>query len=126
MAKKSEIISSAAMSALTNKEGRAQEEYPEPKPMDTFKIDPLSDKMKNHTLEHPNFTGIARSVVCYKNQGYSNFRIHTLYIENGEVVKMDISDPWANFETAAILENVSHISMIHLNNTFEDGKAFDK
>lgn len=124
MAKKSEMISSAALGALTN------QDRPIDKPVETipeiFKIEPLTDKMKNSTELDPEFTGLARSVVCYKNQGYSNFRIHTLYIEKGKVVKMDISDPWANFETAAILENVSHISMIHLNNTYIDGKAFDK
>lgn len=125
MSKRSEI-SNAALNALVTHERKPEPFYPEQVPTDPFKIDPLSDKMRNHTLLEPEFTGIARSVVCYKNQGYNNFRVHTLHLEKGKIVKMDVSDPWANFEAAAILENVSHISMIHLNNTFEDGKAFDK
>lgn len=125
MVKRSDV-SSAALGALTNQQPIQSVQEPVrsnviPNPFNT-----ISDKMLNHTVMNPEFTGIARTVECYMNQGYNNFRVLTLHIEKGKVMKMDVSDPWANFETAAILENVSHISMIHLNNSWKDGKSFDK
>lgn len=121
MAKHSGKISSAALGALTNQN---QSNSGTPEQTIQNPLAAISNKMKNSEVLEPEFTGIARSVICRDNQGFKNFQIATLYIEKGKVVKMDLSDMWANFETAAILEHVSHVSMININNHWEDGKAF--
>jgi len=123
MAKKSEIAS-AALGALTGKEKTSEPHHPG---IESFKSpeDVIACKMKNETILSPSFTGIARSVVCIENQSFKNFQIVTLHIENGKVTKMELSDKWANFETISILDHVSHLSMIHLNNNWKDGKALE-
>jgi len=94
--------------------------------MKTLNEELSSDRMKNSTVYNPLFTGLARSVECYDNQGFKNFRILTLHLEQGKVVKMERSDAWANFECGAILEHVNHVSLIHLNNEWTEGEAFKK
>jgi len=122
---KSGKINSAALGALTG--GQQTQEYqkgPETPFQNPFDI--IADKMKNSTEYDPEFTGIARSVICIHNQGFNNFQICTLYIEKGKVVKMDKSDMWASFECFAFLEMISKRSCDNLNNNFKDGMAFQK
>lgn len=72
------------------------------------------------------FTGVARSVEAYDNQGFNNFRIVTLHIENGVVVKVHKSDPYQNFELIAMNELVTEKSIINLNNNWADKKVLSK
>lgn len=72
------------------------------------------------------FTGVARSVECHKQQGHNNFRIATLTIENGLVVKKHLSDPYASFEAIARLEVQCHEATLGLNHGYTDGKAWKK
>ena|SRR6478735_9136596 len=72
------------------------------------------------------FTGIARSVECFDNQGFRNFRIVTLHLLNGKVVKADYSDPYASFEAISRMEMANEVSVHHLNNTWKDGEALSK
>jgi hypothetical protein len=67
------------------------------------------------------FTGVARSVVAYNNQGFKNYRIITLYLEQGRVVRQEHSDPYANFEAISRLELANEKSMLHLNNNWKSG-----
>lgn len=127
MAKKSDMVSNAAVGALTNQAGNAEDtsshvypQHPNPHPFQA-----AANKMKNSTVQNPEFTGMAFSVICTKNQGFNNFQVATLHIEKGKVMSMDLSDKWVNFETIAVLDHCCHLAMIHLNNTFADGKAFE-
>lgn len=72
------------------------------------------------------FTGLARSVEAFDNQGFRNFRILTLHIVNGMVEKIDYSDPYASFETIARMELWNEISILNLNNNWKAGKALVK
>lgn len=72
------------------------------------------------------FSGVARSVQCFDNQGFKNFRILTLHIENGHVTKVDYSDAYANFETVARLELANEYAILNLNNNWADGKTLGK
>ncbi len=86
---------------------------PEPKMVGSF---PGSD-----------FTGVARSIQCYLNNGeFKNFRILTLTINKGKVTKVHYSDPYASFELIAKLEFANEMAMLALNNTWEDGKIIFK
>lgn len=125
---KGKIIQSVergALGALTNTEGRIEAPYTREA---TFQnpMNIISDKMKNSVVLEPPFTGIARSLVCVKNQGFNNYQVCTLYIEKGKVIRMDKSDMWQSFEAFSFLETVSKISCDHLNSNFEDGKAFER
>jgi hypothetical protein len=46
----------------------------------------------------PKFSGIARSVEAFDNQGFRNFRILTLHLQDDRVIKIERSDPYASFE----------------------------
>jgi hypothetical protein len=72
------------------------------------------------------FTGLARSVEAYDNQGFRNFRIITLHIEKGRVVRQDYSDPYASFEAISRMEMQNEMAIHHLNNTWESGKTLSK
>lgn len=82
--------------------------------------------MCNHFETNPDFTGIARSVKCYLNNGHNNFQILTLHVEKGKVVKCDYSDPYANFEAIARLELWNELAMINLNLNWKEGETFKK
>jgi hypothetical protein len=72
------------------------------------------------------FSGVARTVECFNNQGHNNFRILTLYIEKGKIVKIDVSDPYANWEAGQKLDHWNNLSLINLNNNWKHGKALCK
>jgi F420-dependent methylenetetrahydromethanopterin dehydrogenase len=72
------------------------------------------------------FTGVARSVECFNNQGFSNFRIITLHIKNGKVERKEFSDPYASFEAISRLELVNELAMLNLNNNWASGKTLSK
>lgn len=71
------------------------------------------------------FNGIARSIVCHLHNGaYHNYRIATLTIENGLVVKQHLSDPYASFETTEKLEYSNEITQIRMMHNWADGHAW--
>jgi hypothetical protein len=72
------------------------------------------------------FTGIARTVQAFDNQGFRNFRILTLHLKDGVVENIEYSDPLANFETISRMELQNEISIIHLNNNWSDGRTLVK
>ncbi len=72
------------------------------------------------------FSGVARSVQAYDNQGFRNFRIVTLTIEDGEVKEIEYSDPYASFEAMAKMELWNMDSIIKLNNKWVDGATLKK
>jgi hypothetical protein len=82
--------------------------------------------MAKKTKEPISVTGIARTVEAYDNNGFRNFRILTLTIEEGIVVSVDRSDPYANFETISRMELSNEKSILNLNNTWENGKLLAK
>lgn len=82
--------------------------------------------MANHTHINPDFTGVARSIECFDNQGYRNFKILTLYIENGTVVMADYSDPYAQFEAISKLNHFNDLGTLHLNNCWKHKRTLSK
>lgn len=72
------------------------------------------------------FSGIARTVECYNNQGFRNFRILTLTIAQGEVTAIERSDPYASFEAMAKMELANEFSILNLNNQWQNGKTLSK
>lgn len=76
--------------------------------------------------ETNNFTGVARSVQCFWKNGHDNFRIVSLYIENGKVVKSVYSDPFATFELGDKLNLMNDKATISLSMCWEELKALQK
>lgn len=70
------------------------------------------------------FSGVARSVVCFNHNGWKNFRMVTLTVEDGKVVKAHYSDPFASFETIQKLELANDYTQLRLNACWADGKAW--
>ena len=77
-------------------------------------------------LVDQDFTGIARSVECFNNQGFKNFRIITLHIHQGRVTRQEYSDPYASFEAISRMEITNEIAVHCLNNTWSPGKTLYK
>ena|SRR5579859_7690216 len=73
------------------------------------------------------FTGVAYSVICVDHmKQFRNFKIVALTIEDGIVVKQELSDNYANWETISRLEIITQSSVLNLNDHWEDGKALQK
>lgn len=70
------------------------------------------------------FTGMARTVQCFNHNGWQNFRVVTLVIENGIVVQEFKSDPYLMFEAAEKLDLYNDYACLRLNMSWEDGKAW--
>ncbi len=85
-----------------------------------------TSNMVNSFVEDPDFTGVARSMECFDNQGHNNFRILTLHIKNGRVIRMDRSDAYANFEAITRMELANENSVISLNNHWSNGRTLSK
>ena len=86
----------------------------------------VADTVK--TLIHPDppFSGIARSVIAFDNQWFRNFKIVTLKIEDNQVMEIQYSDPYANFECISRVELANELGIIHLNNHWAPGKTMQK
>lgn len=82
------------------------------------------EEVKKPTVEP--ITCVARSFECFDNQGFRNFRVVTLYIEDGVIVKVEKSDPWAQFEAIAKQEVMIEMAMLNLNNNWAPGKCLSK
>lgn len=74
----------------------------------------------------PRFTGVARSVQCFEHQGHRNFKIVTLTIENDQVIRTELSDPYGTFEIATKLELANNNAIINLNMKWKDQLALTK
>lgn len=70
------------------------------------------------------FTGVVRTMLCVTNNGWPNFRILTLTLENGVVVKEARSDPYASFEAMQKLEFANDICQIRLNSNWREGRGW--
>lgn len=89
--------------------------------------DPVqSSKLCNHYEYEPDFTGLARSVRCFRNNGHPNFQIVTLHIKQGVVERCDYSDPYASFELDDQLMKATIESSLNLNNNWKEGECFKK
>jgi hypothetical protein len=87
----------------------------------------VKDKANNKVPEvGQDFSGIARSVECYNNNGFRNFRIITLHIVNGKVMRQEYSDPYASFEAISRMELTNEMAIHSLNNTWQSGKTMFK
>ncbi len=81
---------------------------------------------QNLVMKIVEFTGVARTVVCHMQQGHNNFKIVTLHIEDGIVIKKEVSDPYASFEAISRLEVQCHEATLNLNSGYENGIAWRK
>jgi hypothetical protein len=73
------------------------------------------------------FTGIARSVICYKNNNqFNNYKVVTLHIKDGVVTAKEESIPYASFEVWDQLDRKNQASILNLVTQWEDGKALSK
>ena len=70
------------------------------------------------------FSGIARSIVCFDHNGWKNFKIATLTIEKGVVVKEHLSDPYMQLEAIQKLDLFNDYAMMRLNTSWQNGKAW--
>lgn len=82
----------------------------------------MAKKSKPETVQ---FTGVARSVECVKQQGFNNFRLVTLKIEDGLVVDKKTSYPYCQVEAIAFMEKETAGATWNLNCNYEDGKAWE-
>lgn len=83
-----------------------------------------SEPQVTHSV--PDFTGVARSVQAFDNQGFRNFKILIIHIEHGMVNKIDYSDPYANFEAISRMELSNEIAVHNLNDNWVNGKTLSK
>lgn len=87
---------------------------------------PGFDELAHIAPKKCSFTGIARSVEAYNHEGFRNFRIVTLHIEEGVVQRSEYSDPYASFEAISRLELWNEKSVIHLNSNWKNGETLRK
>lgn len=80
----------------------------------------------SNTMSVEEFTGIARSVVCYYNQGNNNYKISTLHIDKGIIKEIKLSDPYRSFELESQLETATKNSLFHIYGNWEDKKVMDR
>lgn len=73
---------------------------------------------------------IARTAVCVSQHAggmtFKNFKIADVWIEQGIVVRVELSDPYCQAEAQDVLDMRNWKSFISLNNKHEDGKAWEK
>ncbi len=67
-------------------------------------------------------TGIALTTEASNDAGFSNFRICTLFIVNGEIVHVEKSQEFALFETIARSEILMDRAHWHLSNVYRVGE----
>lgn len=72
------------------------------------------------------FTGVARTIVCVEHQGFRNYRIVDLFIENNQVTQKCYSDPFAAFEATAKLEIINDFATLKLNTGWTHGQGWKK
>lgn len=73
---------------------------------------------------HPfqELTGVAFTVQASKANGFSNYRICTLFIVEGEIVHVEKSQEFAAFETIARTEMFVNSSLWNLSSRYRDGE----
>ncbi len=80
----------------------------------------------NHIEEKPEFTGLARTMRCYRNNGHPDFQVLTLHIVKGKVMTIEVSDAYKSFEASDRMDLWNDISALNLNSKWEEGKTFSK
>jgi hypothetical protein len=71
--------------------------------------------------EKQGITGVAFSFEAAKDQGFSNYRILTLFLVDGELVHTERSQPYATYEALAKAEVMMSNSIWNLSARFRDG-----
>lgn len=79
-----------------------------------------------YTLAPEDFTGVTRSMICIDNFGNRNFNVLTIYIEKGQVVKIDLSDPYVVWEAISKMNHWSELAGLNLNSNWAIGKTLTK
>lgn len=92
----------------------------------SFTLNTTAPTVVEYTKSLPPFTGVARSIQCYENNGFRNFRILTLTIEEGRVTHTAYSDPHMQVEALERLDIMNDLGMLNLNMTWQDKKALSK
>lgn len=82
--------------------------------------------IKGHEPRPCPITCIARTAMCFHNQGHNNFKIVTLKIEDGKVVDAIFSDAYAQFDAIDRLESAARIGLWNLNVNWHDGEYLKK
>ncbi len=72
------------------------------------------------------FSGVARSLQCFNNNGFRNFKIAKLTIKDGVVVALEMSDAYASFEAITRMELQNEMAILNLNNNWKDGETLSK
>lgn len=70
------------------------------------------------------FTGMTRSIRCFDHNGWKNYRIVTLILEKGIVVREHLSDPYMNIEAVQKLDLFNDYAQIRLMMGWEHNKAW--
>lgn len=89
-----------------------------------FEINTTASHVVEYTKNLPPFTGVARSIQCFENSGYRNFRILTLHLVEDTIVKTIYSDPYAIWEAISRLELLTYESALRLNGNWNDKEVF--
>ncbi len=76
----------------------------------------MSKKVKAEPI-----TGVAYTVEASKDQGFSNYRILTLFIVDGELIHIERSQPFSSFEAIARTEVLIDASIWNLSSRYADG-----
>jgi hypothetical protein len=66
-------------------------------------------------------TGVAFTVQASKDQGFSNYRICTLFLVDGKIVHIDKSQPFAAFEAIARTEMFVNSALWNLSSRYTPG-----
>lgn len=70
------------------------------------------------------FSGMTRTIQCYDHNGWRNYRIVTLILEKGVVVKEYFSDPFMNAEAIQKLDLFNDYAQHRLMMAWEHDKAW--
>lgn len=69
-------------------------------------------------------TGVAYTVQCFYNQGFSNYKILTLHLKDGVVTAVERSDPYQQFEAQGKLTIKEEAIFDRLRASWLDGKIW--
>lgn len=71
--------------------------------------------------KRPGMTGVAFSFEASVDHGFSNFRIVTLFVVDGEIVYAERTQPYANFEGQVKAELMLASGLWNLASRYKDG-----
>jgi hypothetical protein len=77
--------------------------------------------MKKSTKDKSDLTGVAFTIQASKEKGFNNFKICTLFIEDGEIIHTEKSQEFAAFEAIARTEIFINAALWNLSSRYKDG-----